>query len=106
MEDFDQPQIGKVAVERRSRTFSGLLNRVNWKFKSYAAGFANTVLDAPRELNVMPIAGCEIAACLCDSDDWTSGLKLRACETEVEVALEIEGGHAGIGWIVEPKSTP
>ena len=54
----------------------------------------------------MTIARGEVRAGLRDSDDRFAGSQLRGRQAEIEVALEIKRGHAGIFGIVEPELRP
>src|SRR6476646_2658108 len=63
---FDETEISKVAVERRGRPLSGLLNRMARELKCNAAGRANTLTHPLGKLNMMPIAGREVRSRLCD----------------------------------------
>ena len=55
-QDLDQPKIGEVAVERRSRALAGLLNGMNGKLERDAAGVADALAHALGKLKVMTIA--------------------------------------------------
>jgi hypothetical protein len=76
------------------------------EIRAECPGFPYAVFHADGEFKMMTVAWRKVASRLRYADDRLAGLKLGACETEVEVALEIEGSHTGIGRIVEPKSTP
>ena len=102
-QQFDEAEIGEVAVERRGRPFAGLLDRMHRKFERDAAGGADALADALGELQVMPVAGREVRARLRDADDGLARLQLRARQPEIEVALEINRRHARIFGIVEPQ---
>ena len=51
----------------------------------------------------MAVARREVGAGLRDADDRLAGRQLLEREAVIEVALEIERGHAGIFRIVEPQ---
>jgi hypothetical protein len=55
------------------------------------------------QVEMMPVAGREIGTRLGDADDRLSGAQFLAGQAEIEVALEIERGHARIVGIVEPQ---
>ena len=67
-----------------------------------AAGVADALADALGELDVVAVAGREVGAGLGDADDRLARHQLLAAEPEVQVALEVEGGHVRVGGIVEP----
>ena len=103
VEDFDQAEIGEVAVERRRRPLAGLLDRVDGKLHGEAAGGRDAVAHALGEFEVVAVARREVGAGLGDADDRLAGLQFLAGQAEIEVALEIERRHAGIFGIVEPE---
>src|SRR5436305_339089 len=55
------------------------------------------------EVAVVAVAGHEVAAGLGDADDRPAGLQLGARQPVIQIALEIERGHAGIARIVPPQ---
>ena len=101
-QDLDQAEIGEVAVERRGRPLAGLLDRVHRKFHGDAAGGADALADPLGQFEVMAIAGRKVVAGLGDADDRLAGLQLLPGQAVIEVALEIERGHARIMRVVEP----
>ena len=101
-QDFDQAEIGEVAVERRGRALAGFLDRMHREFHRDAAGFADAFADALGQIEVMPVAGGEIVAGLRDADDRLAGLQFLAGQAVIEIALQIERGHPRIMRIVEP----
>ena len=101
-QEFDEAEIGKVAVERRSRAFAGFLDRMDRKFHRDAAGFADAFADALGEIEMMPVAGGEVVAGLRNADDRLAGLQFLAGQAVIEIALQIERGHPRIMRIVEP----
>ena len=100
---LDQAEIGEVAVERRGRPLAGLLDRMHRELEGDAAGVADAFAHALGELEMVAVAGRKIGAGLGDADDRLAGGQLLPGQPEVEVALEIERGHAGIVGIVEPQ---
>ena len=68
-QDFDEAEIGEIAVERGGRAFSRLLNRVHWKFEGEPPGRGDPITRALREFNVMAVAGRKIGAGLRNADD-------------------------------------
>src|SRR3954464_9490460 len=72
------------------------------EFHRDAAGLADAFADAMGKLDMVAVAGGEVVAGLGDADDRLAGLKLGAGETVVQIALQIESGHARIMRIVEP----
>ena len=103
VEDFDEAEIGEVAVERRGRPLAGLLDRMHRKLERDAARRADAFAHAARQFEMMPVAGREVGAGLRDADDRLAGAQLLRGEPEVHVALEIERRHAGIFRIVAPE---
>src|SRR5262249_51088450 len=102
VEHFDQPEIGKVAIQGSGRTLAGLLERMNRKFERNPDAITNTGLHAFRQYNVMPIARNEIVSSLGNSDDRTSRLQFLPREAVVEKTLEVESGHIGVVRVVPP----
>jgi hypothetical protein len=99
---LDQAQIGEVAVERGGRALAGLLDGMSRELKRHAARIPNALAHALGKLEVVPVARRQIAAALGDADDRPARLQLAAREAEVQIALEVERGHARIMRIVEP----
>ena len=102
VEDLDQAEIGEVAVERRGRALAGLLDRMGREFHRNAAGLADAFADAVRQLDMVAVAGGKVVAGLGDADDRLAGLQLGPGQAVIQIALEIERGHARIMRIVEP----
>ena len=101
-QDFDQAEIGKVAIQRRGRPLAGLLDRMHRKFHRDAAGGADSFAHAMREFKVMAVAGRKIVAGLRDADDRLAGLQLMPGQAVIEIAFQIERGHSGVVRVVEP----
>ncbi len=101
-QDFDQSEIGEVAVERRGRTLAGLLDRMHRKFHGDAAGGADSLPDPVCQFEMMAVARRQIVAGLRDADDRLAGLQFLPGQAVIEIALEIERGHAGVVRVVEP----
>ena len=106
MQHLDQAEIGEVPIERRGRPLAGFLDRMHRKFERDAAGRADAVAHALRQLEVVAVAGGKVGAGLRDADDRLAAHDLAAGQAVVEVALEIERGRAGIVGIVEPQLRP
>ena len=104
VQHLDQAEIGQVAVERRSGALAGLLDRMDREFERDAAGVADTVAHALRQVDQMAVAGGEVGAGLSDADDGATGLQLAEREAEVHIALEVERGHARVRLVVEPAA--
>ena len=102
VQHLDEAEIGEVAVERRGRPLAGLLNRMHRELEGDAAGVADALAHALGELEMVAIAGREIGAGLGDADDRLARGQFLARQPVIEIALEIERGHAGIVGIVEP----
>src|SRR5262245_30454864 len=68
-----------------------------------AAGVADAFAHARGELEMMAIAGREVRAGLGDATIGLPDVSLLLGQPEIEVALEIERGHARIVGIVEPQ---
>src|SRR5262249_37688663 len=75
------------------------------KLERNAAGIADAVSDTLGELEMMPVAGDEIAACLGDADDRSTGLEFISSNAEIEEPLEIQSGHFRIGRVIPPRLT-
>jgi hypothetical protein len=106
VQDFHQPEVAEVAVERGGRTLAGFLDRMHGKLEGNPAGFANALAHAMGEFEMMAVAGREVRARLGNADDRPAGLQLLAREAPVHVALEIERRHVGIVRIGEPLAGP
>ena len=102
VEHLDEAEVGEVAVEARGRALAGLLDRVDGELHGDAAGVADAVAHALGELEVVAVAGREVGAGLGDADDRLAGLEFLAADAVVHVALEVERGHVGVAWVVEP----
>jgi hypothetical protein len=103
VQHFDEAQIGEIAVECRSRTLAGFLDRMAREFEGNAAGIANAFAHTLCQFKVMPVARRQIAAGLRDSDDRLARGQFVKREPVIQIALQVERGHAGIVRIVEPE---
>ena len=103
VEHFDQAEISEVAVERRGRPLAGLLDGMHRELERDAAGVADAGAHALRQLDVVPVARAQVGAGLRNADDRTARRQFLAGEAEIEIALQIERGHARIIRIVEPQ---
>ena len=103
VQHLDEAEIGEVAVERCGRPLAGFLDRMARKFERDAAGRADALAHALGQFEVMAVAGRQVRAGLRDADDRLAGAQLLAGQAVVQVALEIERGHARIVGIVEPE---
>ena len=74
VQDFDEAEIGEIAVERGGGALAGFLNGVERKFERNATGIANAVAHARGEIEMMAIAGGEIGAGLRNADDGLAAL--------------------------------
>ena len=72
------------------------------KFHRDAAGGADALAHAMRQFQVVAVARRQVVAGLRDADDGFAGLQFFPGEAIIEVALEIERGHARIMRVVEP----
>ncbi len=88
------------------RALAGLLDRVDRELDRDAAGLADAVADPLGELEMVAVAGREVGAGLGDADDRLARLELLAADAVVQVALEVERGHVGVGRVVEPGLRP
>ena len=102
-QDFDEAEIGEIAVERRGRPLAGLLNRMHRKFEGQPPSRCDPVADAFGEFEVVAVAGRKIGAGLGDADDRLAGAQFAGRQAEIEVALDIERRHSRIVRIVEPE---
>src|SRR3546814_12907561 len=103
---FRSAQILEVAVEPRGRALARFLDRMRRKFDRDAARVADPVAHALGAFAVMAIAGCQIAAGLCDADDRPPRLQFVDAETIVQIAFEIDGRNIRIIRIDEPGTRP
>ena len=76
------------------------------KLERNAASIANSVSDALGEIEMMPIAGHEIAAGLRDADNRSTGLDFSSGKAEIEKPLEVESGHLRIIRVIPPRLAP
>ena len=102
VERFDQPKIGQVAVQRRRGALAGFLDRVDGKFKTDAARGDDAVAHALGQFHMVAVAGRQVRSRLGDADDRLAGLQFLAGDAVVQIALDIERGHAGVVGVVEP----
>ena len=101
-QDFHQPEVGEITVQGGGGPLAGFLERMHGKFERDAAGVANAVLDARGELDMMTVAGRQIAAGLRDADDRAGGLQFVARDAVVGEPFDIDGGFAGLFAVVKP----
>src|SRR5262249_58401566 len=99
----DEAERGEGAVGGRSGALAGFLEGMDRKFEGKAASLANPFADAFGEFQVVPVAGAQVRAGLRDADNRFAGRQLLTRQSVIEVALEIERGHARIVRIVEPQ---
>ncbi|MDR6355275.1 hypothetical protein Q3H58_001946 [Pseudomonas psychrotolerans] len=102
MQDLHQAEVSQVAIQGRGGAATLLGDGMHREFHGYATGVADAGLDPLSQLQVMTIAGGEVAAGLGDADDRTTGLEFVAGQAVVHVALDVERGHVGVGRVVEP----
>ena len=102
VEALDQAEIGEVAIERRGRPLARLLDRMDGKLDGNAAGVADAVAHAHRQVEVMAVAGRQIAAGLGDADDRPAAVQLGERQAEIHVPFEVERRHGRIARSVEP----
>ena len=72
------------------------------KLERHSAGCADARGNALGEHEVVAVAGGEVRAGLGDPDDRQARLQLLRRQTEIQVALQIQRCHVGVGGIVEP----
>ena len=106
VQDFDQAEIGEVAVERGGRPLAGFLDRMHREFQRHAAGIADAVADAAGEFDMVAVARRQVGAGLGDADDRLAAAQFVRRDAVVHVALKIQRGHCGIGGVVEPAARP
>ncbi len=104
VQDFDQAEVGQVAVQCGGRALAGFLHRVHRKFQRHAAGVADAVADPAGEFDVVAVAGGEVGAGLRDADDRLAAAEFLGGDAVVHVALEVERGHRGVGGFVKPPA--
>ncbi len=104
VDQFDQRDIGEVAVERGGRALAGFLDRVDGEFERDPARLADAFADPLGEDEVVPVARAQVAAGLGDADDRLAAAQFGEAQAEIEIALEIERGHVDVVGIVEPRA--
>jgi hypothetical protein len=57
------------------------------------------------EVHVNPVAWNKVASGLCNTDDRLSGTEFFGSDSEIGVALDVQGGCAWIARDIEPLST-
>ena len=102
VQHLHERQVGEVAVQRRRRPLARFLDRVDREFQRQAAGGGDAVPHPLRQVEVVAVAGGDVAAGLGDADDRLARLQLAPRQAEIEVALGVERGHARIVRVVEP----
>ena len=102
VQDFDEPEIREVAIERRRGPAAILENRVQRKFHGHAAGIADAFAYTLDGVEMHPVARREVTAGLCDADDRFARQQLIGREAVVHEALEIERHHVEVFRIVKP----
>jgi hypothetical protein len=103
---LDQAQISEVTIEESGRPLAGLLNGMDRKLEGHTAGGTNTLAHALGQLEVMAIARAQVGAGLGDADYRLAGCELGAREPVIDIALQVERGHARIIRVVEPQLRP
>src|SRR6185312_11974508 len=103
VKDFDKPEIGEVTVQRGRGAFAGLLDWVTRKLKGKPARCPNPLAHALGKLEMVTVTGGKVRTGLCDADNRFSRPQLRRRQTVIEIALEVERGHARVVGIVEPE---
>src|SRR5262249_35859401 len=106
VEDLDQSEIGKVAIQGSSRTLAGFLQRMNRKLEWNSASVTDPGLHALCQDKVMPIARNEVASSLGNPDDRPSRLKFLPRQAVVEETLEVKGGHIRVLRVILPCLAP
>ena len=77
VQDFDEAEIGEIAIERGRRPAAILEDRMQRKFHGHAARVADALAHALHGVEVHAVAGREIAAGLRDADDGSAGQAAR-----------------------------
>ena len=102
VQHLDKRQVGEVPVERRCRPLPGFLYGMDRKLHGNAAGVADACANAVGEKHVYLVARSEVGTGLGDSDHRLSALQFFLRVLLVEVAFDVEGGHARVVRVVEP----
>ena len=102
MQHLDKSEIGKVTVEPSGRPPARFLDGMYREFQRHAAGLADAVANTIGEHEMVAVARAEVGAGLGDTDDRPARPQLLKCQTEVEIALQIERRHLDVIRIVEP----
>ena len=101
-QDFHEAEISEVAVEGGGRPLAGFLDRMHREFHRNAAGHTDAFAHPVCQFEMVAVARRQIIAGLRDTDDRFAGLQFLTGQAVIEVALEIERGHARIVRVVEP----
>ena len=104
VENFDQPEIGEVAVERGGRTPAILENRVEWELHRDSTGVADSGADAVGELKMDFVARGEVRARLGNADDGLARAQFFGGHPVVHETLEIERRHVASAGRGKPFS--
>jgi hypothetical protein len=72
------------------------------KLHRNTAGGANPFPDPVCQFEMVAVTWRQVVAGLGNADDRLAGLQLLPGQAVIEIALEIERGHAGVGRIVKP----
>ena len=102
MQNFHQPEVGQVAVERGGRAAQGFLDGMHRELQRQTAGRAHAFFDSLRQLEMDAVARRDVAAALGYADDGQARLQLGAGQAEIQLPLEIQRGHVRLGGVVEP----
>jgi hypothetical protein len=102
IEDLDQAQVLQVAIECRSRALERLLDRVDGELEGDAASLPDALAHSLGELEVMPVAGCNVRAGLGDADDRLARLQILEGPAVGQQAFQVERDHVNLVGIVEP----
>jgi hypothetical protein len=73
-----------------------------WKDEREPARIPDARFHSLGKLDMNPITGRKVPACLGDSDDRTSRLQLLAGEAVISEALQVDGSFAELRHVVEP----
>src|SRR5215211_2118853 len=90
VEYLHEPKIRQVAVQRGGRPAAVLVDGVHGELHRDAPTVAYPIAHATGELQMMPVAGREVASALGDADYGPVGAQLVRCDPVVHKALYIQ----------------
>lgn len=74
-QNFDEPQVGEISIERCGRALTRFLDRMNRKLQRYTASGANALAHTFGQYEVVAVAWAQVRTSLCDPDDRLARLQ-------------------------------